>query len=226
MHFMLGTPANPERQRWNMTRSLRLARTLVLILLALLIAACGEQVLAPLDRNATILAFGDSLTYGTGVGGAEQNASYPSVLARLSGREVINAGVPGEKTSEGKERLPEALEYHDPDLLILIEGGNDILRNRRHEAIKADLKVMIQTAEQASVPVVLIGVPEKKLFSSSAPFYAELAEEHGLVFDGELIGDLMRSPSMKSDPIHFNQAGYRAMAESVYTLLQDQGALE
>ena len=85
---------------------------------------------------------------------------------------------------------------------------------------------MLEIAKSKSVPVVLIGVPEKTLFSKSTPFYEELAKQYQLVFDGSLISDLQRSPSLKSDHVHFNKNGYRKMAESIYKLLQKNGALQ
>jgi len=54
-----------------------------------------------------------------------------------------------------------------------------------------------------------------------AAFYKELAKDFHLVFDGALIADLQRSPSLKSDYIHFNEKGYRKMAESIYELLKE-----
>ncbi len=126
----------------------------------------------------------------------------------------------------GLERLPNELDRVMPDLLILIEGGNDILRNRSQSEIRKNIQGMLEIAKRRNVPVVLIGVPEKNLFSNSAPFYKELAEEYQLVFDGSLIGDLQRSPSLKSDHVHFNENGYRRMAEAIYRLLQVNGALQ
>jgi lysophospholipase L1-like esterase len=109
--------------------------------------------------------------------------------------------------------------------LILIEGGNDILQNKSEPAIKSNLRKMIELAQSRGIPVVLIGVPQKRLFSDSAPLYQELAQDYQLVFDGDLIGSLIRSPSLKSDHVHFNTQGYRKMAESIYELLSDNGAL-
>ncbi|WP_425557236.1 arylesterase [Corallincola platygyrae] len=196
--------------------------TLFLLGLVLSLSGCSEPKLTPLYYDATILAFGDSLTAGYGV---EKEHSYPAVLAELSRRKVVNAGVSGETTSQGRERFASVVQTNQPDLIILIEGGNDILRNHSPQQAKANLAAMIEHAQLSGIPVVLIGVPEKNLFSSSAPFYRELAEEYDLVFDGELMAELQRSPSLKSDYVHFNKAGYRELAESIYQLLQDNGAL-
>ena len=150
--------------------------------------------------------------------------SYPSVLAGLSGFEVVNAGISGETTGEGLKRLPQVLDEYSPSLLILLEGGNDILRNKPYDQIERNLDSMISEAKSRGVQVVLIGVPEKKLFSSSAPFYKRLAEKHDLVFESKLVGGLMRSPSKKSDTVHFNKAGYAHMAEAINDLLLENGA--
>lgn len=184
--------------------------------------ACSQNSLDPIPQNGVILAFGDSLTAGIGTDKAN---AYPSVLAQLSGREVINAGVSGEVTAQGVDRLKHLLKKTQVDLIILLEGGNDILRNLPATETKNNLAKMIEEAKSYNIDVVLIGVPEKKLFSSVAPFYPELAEEHELVFEDNLIGELLRSPEYKSDSIHFNTKGYRVMAESIYELLQDHDAL-
>lgn len=187
----------------------------------LLLGACGEQRLSPIGPDGVILAFGDSLTVGVGT---RPENSYPTVLASLTNVKVVGAGVSGETTVQGVKRLPAVLDRTRPDLLILIEGGNDILRNHKFDNIKLNLKNMIELAQARGVPVVLLGVPQKKLFSDAAPFYGELAQAYDLVYDGELLGDLLRSPGLKSDPIHLNEKGYRKMAEGIYELLKDNGA--
>jgi len=98
----------------------------VILLAGVLLAACSSQPQLPkLTPDAAILAFGDSLTYGSG---ADRGESYPAVLSRLSGLEVINAGVPGEVTSQGVMRLPDLLDEHLPQLLFLCHGGNDLIQ--------------------------------------------------------------------------------------------------
>lgn len=193
-----------------------------LLAVLMLLAACGASKLEPLAPGDRILAFGDSLT--AGIGAATQH-SYPTVLAQLSGLDVVNAGISGETTEEGLQRLPGELERVAPALLVLTEGGNDILRNVSSRIIKENLRAMIEHANRRGIPVVLIGVPQKNLFSSVAPLYRELAEEYALVFDDTLLSDLLRTPRYKADMVHFNERGYRAMAEGIYALLEDNGAI-
>jgi lysophospholipase L1-like esterase len=193
-----------------------------IVLAALVLQGCSDPKLSFVPEGSTILAFGDSLTLGVGT---DKVNSYPSVLSALSGRQVVNAGVSGETTERGLARLPEQLSQTNPDLLILLEGGNDILRNNDFAATKRNLAAMIELAQNRGVQVVLLGVPEKRLFLGVAPFYADLAEDYQLVFEDQLVATLLRNSDYKSDPIHLNAKGYRVLAEKIHELLQDNGAL-
>jgi len=196
-------------------------RWFLLALLAL--SACdGGVELQPLESDDVIVAFGDSLTAGKGVG---KEFAYPSVLAELTGLKVVNAGISGETTAEGLQRLESVLDTESPDLLILFEGGNDILQNMDLLKTKRNLDQMIGIAESKGVQVALVGVPQKALFSKSAQLYSELSETHDLPFEGEIVASLLRKPAMKSDSVHFNKKGYRALAESIQAMLQEAGAL-
>lgn len=198
-------------------------RFVALALMSLsLLTGCSSDQLDPLGRNAVILAFGDSLTVG--VGTSEQQ-NYPAVLSQLTDRQVIASGVSGEVSSKGLQRLPGELERVRPDLLILLHGGNDILRNGSAQTLEQNLEAMINLAQSKDIPVVLVGVPEKRLFSDAAPLYSELAERHDLVFIEDLLADLLRESSMKSDAVHLNEQGYRALAQGIHQALQDAGAL-
>ena len=90
-----------------------------------------------LARDAVILAFGDSLTFGTGAAFTE---SYPAVLELLVGRRVMNEGVPGEITGERLARLPEVLEREKPALLSDSIHPNAAGYRRLAESIASLLK--------------------------------------------------------------------------------------
>ncbi len=195
----------------------------IIFIALLVLASCSNQQLPKLGESATILAFGDSLTAGVGV---NREFSYPTVLANLTGLDVINAGVSGETTREGVARFKKLVEEHRPDLIILLEGGNDILRNFPEKETKANLASMISFAQQQAIPLVLIGVPKKSIFSSSADYYGELAESFGLVIDDQSIAKIIKNPPLKSDSVHFNRKGYETLANNIYQLLKSNGAVE
>ena len=191
---------------------------LFLLLVLLLLAGCGKELRLPaLAPDDVVLAFGDSLTSGTG---AREEDSYPEVLAALIGRKVVRAGVPGETTAQGLRRLAQVLEAHRPRIVLLCLGGNDMLRRVNDATI-----VAVAAARERGAEVVLLGVPRPALFGGAASFYGELADELGLVYEGEVVNAVLRDPALKSDPVHPNAAGYRRIAERIAALLKERGAL-
>ena len=191
--------------------------------LAIVVAGCGKKATLPrLASGDVIVAFGDSLTYGTG---ASEHESYPAVLAQLIGREVVRSGVPGEVTAQGVQRLPEVLEAHRPQLVIVCLGGNDMLRRLSMAETRSNLRAIVRMLKERDISVVLIGVPQPALLSSPPEFYAELAQEFGVHYEGEILKTVLYAAEMKADPIHPNARGYRKMAEAVAALLRQAGAL-
>jgi lysophospholipase L1-like esterase len=195
----------------------------ILIAVAVLSAACSKTPqLPPLAADATILAFGDSLTAGTGAGETE---SYPAVLARLTGRKVVNSGVPGEVSASGVQRLPEMLDRERPALLILCHGGNDLLARQDHQLIADNLRAMLRAAAERGVPVLLVAVPAPDLSLKPPALYEELAREFRIPVEGKVLAHIMGKGSLKSDHVHPNAAGYRLLAEALADLLKKSGAL-
>jgi lysophospholipase L1-like esterase len=197
----------------------------LLVLFLLFLGACSGDAphFTPLDGDAVILAFGDSITYGSG---ATAEQSYPARLERLSGREVINAGIPGELTAQGLKRLSHTLDEYSPQLMILCLGGNDMLRKKSPSEIKANLEEMVRLSRARGVPVLLLGVPRPAIFGlKSADFYYNVAERLALPLEAEVIPEVLSEKAHKSDPIHPNAEGYRLIAEAVYQKLKETGAL-
>ena len=199
-------------------------RTLVTLLLALALAACGEKTpaLPRLGADDVVLAFGDSLTYGTGAGPDE---AYPKVLSGLIGRQVVGAGVPGETTADGLERLPAVLDEIKPRLMLLCMGGNDMLRKSDPANIESNLRAMVQLARARGIGVALIGVPTPELFGSPPEFYGRLAKTLSLPLENKVLQEVLFDHGLKSDPIHPNAKGYRRVAEAVAALLRRAGAV-
>jgi lysophospholipase L1-like esterase len=199
------------------------SRFLIAVCVSLLLAACGRAPTLPkLTQQDVIVAFGDSLTHGTG---ASDDTAYPAVLATLTGRTVINAGVPGDTTTSGLQRLPAVLAEHHPRLVLLCLGGNDMLRKQPLTRTENNLRLLVHTIRASGALVVLIGVPEPRLFGGTPAFYERVAEDMQLPLEADVFNDVLKDNRLKSDPIHANAAGYRVVAERLAEFLHEAGAL-
>ena len=194
------------------------------LLWVLLLAGCGvtQPALPHLGPEDVVLAFGDSLTYGTGVDAAQ---SYPAQLGQLIGRKVVAAGVPGEVTAQGVTRLPGVLDTVQPKLLLLCLGGNDLLHKLDAVTIAANLRTMVYEAHQRGIAVVLIGVPEPRLFGGVPKYYADIAAKADIPYEGKVLKTVLFDNTKKSDAIHPNAAGYRMIADALAKLLHQTGAV-
>lgn len=198
--------------------------TLLIPLLVTLVFACTDHPkIQLLATDATIVAYGDSLTYGQGV---NPEQSYPSELQRLTGLTVINSGVPGELSEKGLARLEDVLTQENPQLIILCHGGNDLLRKMDQQQTYHNIAAMVELARERNIDVILLGVPQPKImFMESVPFYEKIAKEFNLPIDSKIIPTVVGDNSLKSDMIHPNKEGYRLIAEAVYQLIKRSGGL-
>ena len=196
----------------------------LLSIVILIASGCGEKnsSLSPLSSSSVIPAYGDSLTYGYNV---KRSESYPAKLEVLTGISVINSGVSGEVSAQGLKRLPNVLDEHHPQLLILCHGGNDLLRKMDLEEMESNIRSMIQLSLDRDIPVILLGVPKPGIFLSSFDVYKKIANSMNIIFIEDLISDVLGDKSLKSDSIHPNKKGYNVMAEEIYSLLLDKGAI-
>jgi len=191
---------------------------------ALLVAGCGDPPrIAPLPGGATVLALGDSLTYGTG---ATPEASYPAHLAATTGWNVVNGGIPGDTAQQGCDRLPPLVARHRPALVLVFLGGNDILRQRPASAVTEGLAACVRSAKEDGVPLVLMAVPTFGITGfADAPLFASFAEARKVPWLSPGLGKLLRDDALRADAIHLNADGYRALATNVAHELRRLGFL-
>lgn len=194
---------------------------------AIALAACGKQQrLTVIPPGSRVLAFGDSVTYGTGAGPGED---WPTLLAQRTGWQIANAGIPGDTAEAAKTRLPAALGEHAPALVIIELGGNDFLRRRSDKAVKEDLRQMIEMVRRAGAQAVLVAVPEFSLLGvvarrpSDSPIYRELGKEEQVPVIEDIFSDILGRPELCADQIHPNAQGYQVMAAGIHAALQKTG---
>lgn len=204
-------------------------RFLLASLAAAALAACSRQPkMAAVPAGATVLALGDSITFGTG---ASPDTSYPAVLAGLSGWNVVNAGVPGDTSAGALARLPELLDRHSPRLVLVSIGGNDFLRHVPATETRANIRGICQQARATGAQVLLVGVPEASALAAVTrsladhALYQELAGELKVPLHKGGWAAVLNDPALRSDPIHANAAGYAAFARGLAQAAHDVGLL-
>ena len=191
------------------------------------LAACGRKPrLAAVPAGATVLALGDSITAGTG---ASVEASYPAVLAQLTGWNVVNAGVPGDTSAGALARLPELLLQHSPRLVLVSIGGNDFLRRLPPDQTRANIRSISEQATASGAQVVLVAIPEASALAAVARslgdhvMYKELSEELKLPLHAGGWAAVLSDPALRSDAIHANAQGYAAFARGLAETLRKLG---
>jgi lysophospholipase L1-like esterase len=164
------------------------------------------------SRGTTIIAFGDSLTAGYG---ATRGDDYPSKLSTMIGSSVINAGVSGDTTDAALARIDRDVLGENPKVVIVGLGGNDFLRGVPIATTEANLRTIIRRIQSAGAMVVLLGFRFPSLQVDYEEMYERVAEDEGALLVPDMLDGILSNPSLKSDEIHPNGAGYALMAERV-----------
>lgn len=211
-----------------MGRMTTISRRGALWLLAAWLPGCSRSPVRgqPVPPGARVLALGDSLTYGTG---ATAESAYPAVLARLTGWDVVNAGVPGDTTRQALARTPGLLSEHRPALVLLSIGGNDLLRRQDESAARAHIERIVQAVHALGAQLLLIAVPRPTLAArvtgslDDHPMYAELAEALALPLHAGGWSAVLADERLRADAIHANAAGYERFAQGLLATLRAAG---
>lgn len=203
------------------------------MVIILTLAACAPSPAAaptavPVEPDGelsglTILAFGDSLTAGFGVGPEE---NYPAMLqAKLKGDgyavEIINAGISGETTTSALARVEWMLNTA-PDLVIVETGGNDALRGVDLAVTRANIDQIVQQFTESGAVVIVAGIQiiqnlGEPYTSGFAAIYPEVADRYDAILIPFMLEGVAADPDLNQpDFIHPNPAGYKVIVEHIY----------
>jgi acyl-CoA thioesterase-1 len=173
-----------------------------------------------------IVALGDSLTSGHGIGAA---AAFPAVLQQKIDADgfdytVVNAGVSRDTSAQAVERLDRALEG-DVRILIVALGANDGLRGVPVRQLKQNLTRIVETAQARRIAVVLCGMEALPIYgwtytTEFHDVYVDLARAYKLTLVPFIMMNIFGNPSlMLPDRVHPNANGARAIAEVIWPYL-------
>ena len=188
-------------------------------LLLVTLAGCArdKKTAQPVPPGSTVLALGVSLTFGTG---ASAETSYPTVLAGLTGWNVVNAGVSGDTSAQALARLPALLAEHHPKLVIVSIGGNDFLRKLPESDTRTHVHAICKQSLAAGAQVLLVAVPRATVAAALGQMtdhalYAEVSEDLKIPLQREAWGEVLAQPDLRADAVHANARGYAQFARSV-----------
>jgi acyl-CoA thioesterase-1 len=185
----------------------------IALLAVLLLAACSRDV-PKASREGPIVAFGDSLVYGTGSSGG----GFVRLLEERIGRPIENLGIPGDSTADGVERLDEVLALQ-PSVVILLLGGNDFLRQVPQATTFANLAIIIERLQADGAAVLLAGVRGGVIRDHFAAGFEQLADRYGTAYVHDVLDDTLGVEGYMADQVHPNDAGYRVIADRIHPVL-------
>ena len=167
-------------------------------------------------RAQKIVCFGDSLTYGTGAG---KGMDYPSQLAKMIGRPVINAGVSGDTTASARQRLERDVLFKAPDIVLITLGGNDLKNGVARDRAFNNLRIIVNSIHNTGAKVIIGGIKFPIRDRGFGSAYQKLAEDTGAILIPNIFEGIMGNRKLMSDPIHPNDAGYKKIAEKFHEAL-------
>jgi acyl-CoA thioesterase-1 len=183
------------------------------LFVAILIAGCARDV-PQVTRDGPIIAFGDSLIYGTGSSGG----GFVKMIEQRLDKPIENLGVPGNTTADGLARLDDVIERR-PSVVILLLGGNDYLRQVPQEESFANLARIIERLQADRIAVLLVGVRGGVIRDKFAQHFEDLADRYQTAYVHDVLDDTLGVPGYMADQVHPNDAGYRVIADRVYPVL-------
>jgi len=178
--------------------------------------------------DRTILVMGDSLSAAYGI---RPEQGWVALLtqqlqAQGYGYEVVNASVSGETSSGGLQRLPRALQIHQPAMVILELGANDGLRGLPLAETRANLTKMVQLSRAAGARVLLVGIriPPNygpRYANEFADLYPEIAKRYHLPLVPFLLEKVALDPTlMQEDGLHPNARGEPLVLNTLWQKLE------
>lgn len=190
-------------------------KTAVLLSALLFTVACSPDIPNLDSPGRTIVCLGDSITSGVG---AEPGSPFPALLATKLSREVINEGVPGDTAEDGLARVDQALA-HDPWMVIVELGGNDILRQVPPARTEAALRQVLDRLLAARVVPVLVEL-EVPFAGRYSDVFERIEADYEIPVVKDALGEILLDPALKADPIHPNAAGHVKLAEAVADVVE------
>lgn len=177
--------------------------------------ACGRSPIGPAPPE-TVIAFGDSLTAGFGTTG---NGDYVSLLSNRTGVPIVNAGRIGDTTADALGRINSAVLAREPDIVMVLLGGNDLLQGVPVQQRISNITTIVQQIRADGTVVILVGVGSPPIDPFDGAL-AGIASQTSSSYVPAILDGIFGVPGLMADVIHPNNAGHAIMADRIEPALR------
>ncbi len=202
-----------------MNKKLTIIEIAALVLIAALIVIGIIYPKREFRRDQVVVAFGDSLTVGFGTPPGKNYVAYLSEAINIP---IINSGKSGDTTADALIRLQKDVLDHNPAVVTVLLGGNDLLKNgSSEEYVYMNLKIIIKHIQNIGAKVILIGIT-KEFAPAYEMMYEKLAWETRV--DGyvpNILGGIILRKDLMHDEVHPNDRGHKIIAERILPVLEN-----
>lgn len=194
-------------------KAVEIAGILLAGILALLVATYPTP---EYPRDKVVIAFGDSLTVGYGVPPGKNFVAYLSERIKIP---IINAGRSGDTTADALIRLQDDVLDKNPDIVLILLGGNDYLKGYSHEAVRENVQVMVKEIQETGAKVILVSLSRKVAPNFDLVLEKIAWDNEVAAFVPDVLDGIISRKDLRFDDIHPNDRGHEIIAQKILPAL-------
>lgn len=194
------------------------------VLFSVLCLFCGFA-----QAQSTLLVMGDSLSAGYGMQSKDGWVALMETELKEQGYDVkiVNASISGETSGGGLRRLPDLLEKHQPNHLILELGANDGLRGQSLKTMRNNLSQMIEKSQAIDANVLVLGmmIPPnygRKYTERFHQSFKTVADKNGTALVEFFLQPVALQPNyFQADRVHPNEEAQPLLLEHIWPAVSE-----
>lgn len=174
-------------------------------------SGCAQKAAVQPKLEKTIVCFGDSLTHGTGASNGE---TYPYFLQKFTNLTVVNAGVHGDTSQHGLDRIDEIFQFK-PFMVLIEFGANDFFKKIPIAVTKKNIESIVDKIQASGATAVILCTEDNQL-TELRRILVEISNDKNAPIVSGILNEIWTDRTLFADDLHPNSAGYKLVAEKVF----------
>ncbi len=176
-----------------------------------IVSGCAQKAAIQPKLEKTIVCFGDSLTHGTGASNGE---TYPYFLQKFTNLTVVNAGVHGDTSQQGLDRIDEIFQFK-PFMVLIEFGANDFFKKIPTAVTKKNIESIVDKIQASGATAVILCTEDNQL-PELRRILVEISNDKNAPIVSGILNEIWTDRTLFADDLHPNSAGYKIVAEKVF----------